>query len=197
MSLKQKYWFLGQKENWVLMINGIIMGMSSRLLIFPRTLVWYFLTQQGCKAMFSLRSKLKRFVDINSVVYCDLFNKMVMPVLLYGCEIWGFYPAKAIEQVHKELGRIPLLVQIYIRIMKYWLKNLNIKQTRFTKVLYNVQFNALTNNHTIENWVSKVRNLLCSYGFGEAWYNQRVGDVNICLVFLNRGPLICIFTTGF
>ena len=129
-----------------------------------------------------------------------------MPVLSYDCEIWGFYPAKAIEQVHKdfcksilkvkrstmneimygELGRIPLTVQRYIRIEKYWLKKLNIKQTRLTKVLYNVQFNALTNNHTIVNWVSKVRNLLFSYGFGEAWYNQGVGDVNLFLVLFKQ-----------
>ena len=46
------------------------------------------LAQQGRKAMFSLRSKRKRFVNINSVVYCDLFDKMVMLVLSYGCEIW-------------------------------------------------------------------------------------------------------------
>ena len=129
-----------------------------------------------------------------------------MPVLSYGCEIWGFYPTKAIEQVHKdfcknilkvkrstmneimygELGRIALIVQRYIRIVKYWLKCFNIKHTRLTKVLYNVQFNALTNNHTIVNWVSKVRNLLCSYGFGEAWYNQGVGAVNIFLVLFKQ-----------
>ena len=82
--------------------------------------------------------------------------------------------------MYGELGRIPLIVQRYIRIVKYWLKFLNIKQTRLTQVLYDVQFNA--NNHTIVNWVSKVRNLLCSYGFGEAWYNQGVGDVNLFLV---------------
>ena len=76
--------------------------------------------------------------------------------------------------------------QRYIRVVKYWLKILNIKQTRLTKVLYNVQFNALTNNHTIVNWVSKVRNLLCSYGFGEAWYNQGVGDKNIFLVLFKQ-----------
>ena len=164
------------------------------------------LAQQGRKAMFSLRSKLKRFVNINSVVYCDLFDKMVMPVLSYCCEIWGFYPAKAIEQVHKDfckgilkvkrstmneimygkLGRIPLIVQRYIRIVKYWLKFLNIKQTRLTKVSYNVQFNAPTNNHAKVNWVSKVRNLLCSCGFGEAWYNQGVGDVNLFLVLFKQ-----------
>ena len=134
---------------------------------------------------------------------------MVMPVLSYGCEIWGFYPVKAIEQVHKdfcksifkvkrstmneimygEQGRIPLIVQIYIRIVKYWLNFLNIKQTRLTKVLYNVQFNALTNNYTKVNWLSKVRNLLCSYCFGEAWYNQAVGDVNLFLVLFKQSAV--------
>ena len=136
------------------MINGIIMGMGSKLLILsPYVLGMVFsytgsftqtqliLARHGRKAMFSLRSKVERFVNINTVVYCDIFDKMVMPVLSYGCEIWGFYPAKAIEQVHKdfcksilkvkrftmnaimygELGRVPLIVQRYIRIVKYWL----------------------------------------------------------------------------
>ena len=31
---------------------------------------------------------------------CDLFDKLVLPVLIYGCEVWVFYPAKAIEQAH-------------------------------------------------------------------------------------------------
>ena len=105
------------------MINGIIMGMSSRLLIFFPYLGMVFsytgsftqtqlvLAQQGRKAMFSLRSKLKRFVNINSAVYCDLFDKMVMPVLSYGCEIWGFYPAKAIKQVHKDFRKSILKVK--------------------------------------------------------------------------------------
>ena len=90
------------------------------------------------------------------------------------------------EIMYGELGRIPLIVQRYIRIGEYWLKFLNIRQTRLTKVLYNVLFNSLTNNHTIVNWVSKVSNLICSYGFGEAWYNQGVGDVNIFLVLFKQ-----------
>ena len=36
------------------------------------------LAQQGRKAMVSLRSKVKRFVNINSVVYLGLFDKIVM-----------------------------------------------------------------------------------------------------------------------
>ena len=69
------------------------------------------LAQQGRKAMFSLRSKVKRFVNINSVAYCDLFDKMVMTVLSYGCEIWGFYPAKELDQVHKDFCKSILKVK--------------------------------------------------------------------------------------
>ena len=108
------------------------------------------------------------------------------------------------EIMYCELGRVPLIVQIYIRIEKYCLKILNIKQTHLRKVLYNVQFDALTNNHTIVNWVSKVTNLLCSYGFGEAGNNQGVnqgGDVNIFLVLFKERAIDlylhhCFFNLG-
>ena len=42
---------------------------------------------------------------------CDLFDKLVLPVLMYGCEDWGFYPAKAIEQVHTDFCKIVLKVK--------------------------------------------------------------------------------------
>ena len=116
---------------------------------------------------------------------------------MYGCEVWGFYPAKGIEQVHKdfcknvlkvkrttmnemiyrELGRVPLIVLRLCRIIKYWLKIIKSESCRLIKVLYNVQ---LYNTHgTRVNWVSKVRDLLCTYGFGEVWLNQGVSDVNV------------------
>ena len=76
---------------------------------------------------------------------CDLFDELLLSVLMYGGEVWGFYPAKAIEQVHKdfcktaftvkrttmnkmiygELGRVPLMVLRFCRIIEYWIKNLH------------------------------------------------------------------------
>ena len=56
---------------------------------------------QGRKALFWFKSKIKQFLNIDPVK-CDLFDKLVLPVLMYGCKVWGFYPAKAIEQVHKD-----------------------------------------------------------------------------------------------
>ena len=64
------------------------------------------------------------------------------------------------------------------RIIKHWLKIIKSKSCRLIKVFYNVQLSINTDGTGV-NWVSKVKDLLCTYGFGEVWLNQGVGDVNV------------------
>ena len=72
----------------------------------------------------------------------DLFNKTIKPVLLYGCEIWGFGSTQIIEKVqlkffkhilnlkkstpsfmiYGELGVYPLEIDIKSRTIAYWTK---------------------------------------------------------------------------
>ena len=72
----------------------------------------------------------------------ELFDKSVVPILLYGCEVWGFENIDIIERIHLkfckiilnvkkstanymvygELGRYPLRVLIYSRLIKFWAK---------------------------------------------------------------------------
>lgn len=67
---------------------------------------------------------------------------MILPILIYECEIWGFHSGPDIERVHLkflkqmlevktqtssvpiygELGRVPLLIKRKERFLKYWLK---------------------------------------------------------------------------
>ena len=67
---------------------------------------------------------------------------MVKPILLYGCEIWGFGNNDVLEKVHLkfckmilnlktstpnymiygELGRYPVEIDIKIRIISFWAK---------------------------------------------------------------------------
>ena len=43
---------------------------------------------QATKAMFALLSKGRR-LKLPIDIMLDLFDKTVLPVLLYGCEVWG------------------------------------------------------------------------------------------------------------
>lgn len=57
------------------------------------------LCEQAQKAIYSVIRKIRQF---NLPVDCqfELFDKIVVPVLLYGCEIWGYENIEVIERVH-------------------------------------------------------------------------------------------------
>jgi len=44
--------------------------------------------------------KLGRLHNLTIPCQLDLFDKMVKPVLLYGCELWGYGNCDIIERVH-------------------------------------------------------------------------------------------------
>ena len=79
----------------------------------------------------------------------DLFNQMIKPILLYGCEIWGFGNLEIIERVqlnffkqilylkkstpsfmvYGELGAYPLFIDIQSRMIFFWCKVNNNEKT--------------------------------------------------------------------
>jgi hypothetical protein len=115
------------------------------------------LAAQAKKAVFSLYKYTRKFVNLDPFVMCDLFDKMVVPILCYASEVWGFHKAEAVERVHRdfcktllkmksttlnefvygELGRTPLYVLRYVRIVKYWLKILDSGDRKHIKQVYN------------------------------------------------------------
>ena len=156
------------------------------------------LSGQAQKAIFKLNKYLHNFVNIPVKHYLELFDKLVLPILCYGCEVWGFCKADKIEKVHLqfckrllkvktstpndmiygELGRHPLQINRYCRIIKYWLKVLNSNDNKYIKNTYNMVLQYNENNPQKVNWVSLVKNLLSELGFYEVWINQGVGNVN-------------------
>ena len=106
---------------------------------FFKTKQHTFIANQGKKAVYSLFKKarnMQRPIDLQ----LELFNKLVKPVLLYGCEIWGLGNIDVIERVQLmfikrilnlknntpnymvlgELGMMPLKIDIFARIFLYW-----------------------------------------------------------------------------
>ena len=138
---------------------------------------------------------MKECGEMSVSLALDLFDKIISPILLYGSEIWGTRYAGSIEYVHRkfckyvlnvsinasnaavlgELGRRPLRVQYNFRCVKYWLTIVQDKSKRLRNSLYHVLKNL--DDVGKQTWASEIKGLLYRNGFGHAWVNQGVGDV--------------------
>ena len=98
-----------------------------------------YLKEQGTKAMFAPLSK-GRVLNLPVDVMLELFDKTVLPIMFYGCEIWGF-GNNMLEtvflkfckyllglksstpncMVYGETGCYPVSLTTQIRIISYWL----------------------------------------------------------------------------
>ena len=58
------------------------------------------LAGQSLKAIFRLDKYLFRFTNISVKHKLDLFDKLVLPILNYGNEVWVFHPGNSVEKVH-------------------------------------------------------------------------------------------------
>ena len=58
------------------------------------------LADRALRAMFKLFSSIHELYAPEPSLLCTPFDKLVIPVLLYGSEIWGFHKAVDNEKVH-------------------------------------------------------------------------------------------------
>ena len=86
----------------------------------------------------------------------ELFNHTILPILLYGCEIWGFQNTKLLENVqnqflrsitklkkstpiymiYAELGITPVSIHMKSRMTGLWLKIVNSEDSKLSKIMY-------------------------------------------------------------
>ena len=59
---------------------------------------------QANRALFAIKSKKDKF-NLPADIMLDLFDKMILPILLYGCEIWGFADLEPIELFFRKFLR--------------------------------------------------------------------------------------------
>ena len=129
-----------------------------------------------------------------SSVAFELFDKMVLPILTYGAEIWGANHHKAIEDIQVyyckkilglpanasnsatlgEFGRYSVYVHSAKMCIKYWLKLLNMPRSRYPNCCYRML--KRLDEQGKKTWASGVKELLFRYGFGAVWLEQGVAD---------------------
>ena len=58
------------------------------------------LAGQARKALFISEKCVHNFTTLTTSHMMDLFDKVILPILNYCCEVWGFIPANTVERVH-------------------------------------------------------------------------------------------------
>ena len=137
------------------------------------------------KALFKIETLLGK-VDLEIETKLHLFDTMVLPILIYGCEVWGFEEIEQIEVFHMnflrrvlrvrksvpkgmiygELGRQELKFIIWQRMANFW-KKVNVQHNSFSCIM--IQW--MNKNNQITAWHQRIRQILinCGIPFAEMY----------------------------
>ena len=152
-----------------------------------------YLKEQGIKAMYSVLSKC-RANHLSIECQLEMFDKVVVPILLYGSEVWGFENLDIIESVHLrfckhilrlkqstpnfmvlgELGRYPLSVKVKLRMVNFWCRLLDGNINKISYLLYKLA-NINYINYGFENkWICFMKSIFDNCGLSNIWLSQDV-----------------------
>ena len=146
------------------------------------------------RAMFVILKK-GRSMNLDIDIQLKLFDSVVVPILLYGCEVWGFSNINLVEKLHLkfckillkvkkctpsnmiygELGRKPLSNLINSRIIQYWFKIVSGDISKLSSIVYRVMLISYQHQNLNCNWIQNVESVLNNLGLGFVWITQGNG----------------------
>ena len=154
------------------------------------------LKDQAEKAMFSLLNKSNE-LGLPIDVQLELFDKTVLPVMLYGCEIWGYENIKLFESfylrylkyilklkkstpncmLYGELGVYKIDITVKCRMISFWLKlATDDNENKFAVKMFYYLKSLHDEGIVYFKWYAFVKKILDDCGFSHFWYN--IGNVN-------------------
>ena len=143
------------------------------------------------KASFKVLKFCKCLGQVPPIVAMKLFNSLVLPIILYGCEIWfplinqtlrtklNIFQMKNMKSilnvkqstanlcVYGDLGEYPIDQKIICKTIKYWIRIVNLPKDNIVKQMYTV----LEGLHHIghKTWVSQVKDIMEKAELAELW----------------------------
>ena len=160
---------------------------------------------QARRAMIILLTKsrkLKLPVDIQ----LELFDQLVLPILLYGCEIWGYENISHIEvfyrkfckqllrlnsstsncMIYGELGKYPMMKTVECRMLNFWCRIINSKDYKLSKIMYRLLKNMYDNNLYKSPWLTKIYDALDKCGLVNLAHESFIKNVHQFKHIVNR-----------
>jgi hypothetical protein len=154
------------------------------------------LADKALKAMYEVL-KMGRMYKLSIKYLLDIFDKMIKPILLYGCKVWGFSNNDILEKIHLkfgkillnlktstpsymvygELGRYPMYIDIKIRTLCCWARLIVGKQTKYFNIWYKL-CRQLNENHNMQlSWILFVKQIFNECGFSNIWETKLFDNV--------------------
>ena len=140
---------------------------------------------QARKAMHALLWRIKR-LNLSFEIALELLEKLVLTVLLYGAEIWGFSNLECIEVFHRqflknllgvhkstnnvmvygEVGKPPLEYFVTQRMVSFWCRLCTSRQSKISSMLYKLAYKMHYDvNVSFESdWITSVESKLANLG---------------------------------
>ena len=153
---------------------------------------------QARKAMYSMLVKAKR-LHLSVDTQCHLFDHLVLPILLYGAEVWGYECIDQLEvfqrkflrtilfvnkctpdcMVYGETGRGKILDKIKCRMIGYWVRLVKGKQSKYSLILFKFLLRLQSEGQSLVNiksqWVEFLADSFDYAGLGNVWRAQGEG----------------------
>ena len=136
------------------------------------------LIDQDQKALYALYKKIQN-ISIPVDLQLKLFDVLVVPILTYSSEIWGFENKATIEKLHLqfckrilgvrsstpnfmvygELGRFPLEVHITLKMVCFW-HRIASNENKLSGKLYKLLLHLSEHDNFNFKWVSYIKSIL-------------------------------------
>ena len=148
--------------------------------------------QQASRTMFSLLRKARKH-NMPVDVQLHRFDSTIVPILLYGSEIWGTYNCESIERVQRkflkivlglnrstpnvmlygENGRHSLIDSIQLRQVNFWGKLVdNNGIPKISQEIYHLMLNFQQKNHHLSKFITSIMDILNRTGMSHVWQSQ-------------------------
>ena len=122
----------------------------------------------------------------------EVFQKTVVPCMLYGGELWGFNKAECLEIIQKkflkyslklkmstptvmlylETGYLPIETEINIKVITFWVNLLTGRQDKFSYKLYILCLSLFNRGLIIFKWMENIVKILNENGFSYIFKDQ-------------------------
>ena len=143
---------------------------------------------QSNRALFSLRSKQAKFQLPLDILF-NLFDPLIIPILLYGSEIWGYEKLSEIDVFYKkfiknslklnlqtadcmvygETGRLPISYYVNQRMINYWHRIATGSENKMSNIIYRLVRVMHERGEMHSLWIAHIQKVLNECGMGNVW----------------------------